>query len=283
MTSPTSSTRAGDALALEVRRRRRLDGHSSSADRWSVRTRLSSSGMRAVERAHPRLDVRDRDAGLRGGQPAGERRVRVAVDEHDVGPLVRQQRAERGEHARGLLGVRPACRGRARARAAGRPSSREEHRRQLVVVVLAGVDEQLLVALAQRARHRRRLDELRPVPDDGDDLHPAIAGAPRARCAAAKASCAARVSGPGAAAAPSRRSARRAAPRACVEARNASCAPSSSSSVTGRSTRRGELEHAAAGDRVQDVVVERRRDERRRRPGRRTGCSSAPRARGRAA
>ena len=44
-------------------------------------------GHRAVERAHPRLDVGDRDAGLRGGQPAGERRVRVAVDEHDVGPL----------------------------------------------------------------------------------------------------------------------------------------------------------------------------------------------------
>ena len=41
----------------------------------------------------------------------------------------------------------------------------EEHGRQLVVVVLAGVHEHLLVALAQHARDRRRLDELRPVAD----------------------------------------------------------------------------------------------------------------------
>ena len=36
-------------------------------------------------------------------------------------------------------------------------------------MVLAGVDEQLLVALAQPARDRRGLDELRPVADDRDD------------------------------------------------------------------------------------------------------------------
>ena len=139
----------------------------------------------------------------------------------------------------------------------------EEHRRQLVVVVLAGVHEQLLVALAQRARHRRGLDELRPVPDDREDLHPAIPATSRAT-EAAKASCAARVSGPGACGSAVPSTALTACTSRVVEARKASCAPSSSSSVTGRSTAGASSMTAPAGDRVQDVVVERRRDERRR-------------------
>ena len=40
---------------------------------------------------------------------------------------------------------------------------------QLVVVVLARVDQQLLVALAQEPGDGRRLHELRAVPDDRDD------------------------------------------------------------------------------------------------------------------
>ena len=47
----------------------------------------------------------------------------------------------------------------------------EEHRRELVVEVLAGVDEHLLVLLAQLRRDRRRLDELRAVADHREDLH----------------------------------------------------------------------------------------------------------------
>ena len=47
----------------------------------------------------------------------------------------------------------------------------EEHARERVVVVLAGVHEDLLVALAQRPGHGGGLDELRPVADDGEDLH----------------------------------------------------------------------------------------------------------------
>ncbi len=38
-------------------------------------------------------------------------------------------------------------------------------------MVLAGVDEQLLVALAQGPRDGRGLDELGPVADDGEDAH----------------------------------------------------------------------------------------------------------------
>ena len=117
----------------------------------------------------------------------------------------------------------PAADAAARARAAARRSSLEEDRRELVVVVLAGVDEQLLVALAQQPRDGRGLDELRPVADDRDDLHAALGRASRG-CARANAlGRRAASSGPGAAGsvvAVDR--ARPAAPRACVEARNAS-------------------------------------------------------------
>jgi len=48
----------------------------------------------------------------------------------------------------------------------------EEHLRELAVVVLPGVDDDLLdPALAERDRGGPRLHELRPVPDDGDDFH----------------------------------------------------------------------------------------------------------------
>ena len=51
-------------------------------------------GHRAVEGAHAGLDVGDRDPRLRRGERAGERRVRVAVDEHRVG-LLRRAAARR--------------------------------------------------------------------------------------------------------------------------------------------------------------------------------------------
>jgi hypothetical protein len=65
-------------------------------------------GHPAVVGAHPRLDVRDGHARLRGRQRARERRVRVPVDEHHVGRLGPQERLELGEHPGGLRGVRPA-------------------------------------------------------------------------------------------------------------------------------------------------------------------------------
>ena len=44
----------------------------------------------------------------------------------------------------------------------------EEHARELVVVVLPRVDDQLLVALAQAPRHGGRLHELGAISHDGD-------------------------------------------------------------------------------------------------------------------
>ena len=56
-------------------------------------------GHRAVEAAQPRLDVADRDPELRGAERRRERRVDVAGDEHEVGPLVAQHGLEPLEHA----------------------------------------------------------------------------------------------------------------------------------------------------------------------------------------
>ena len=51
------------------------------------------------------------------------------------------------------------------------PQLVEEDLRELLVVVLARVDEHLLRPFAQPVGDRRRLDELRPVPDDGENPH----------------------------------------------------------------------------------------------------------------
>ena len=47
----------------------------------------------------------------------------------------------------------------------------EEHARERVVVVLAGVDEHLVADRAQPRGDGRGLDELRAVADDGEDAH----------------------------------------------------------------------------------------------------------------
>jgi hypothetical protein len=158
----------GDVLALEVGHRGRR-GAQQQVGEVVGEDAVDLLGHRAIEGAHPGLDVGDRHVGLGGRKPAGERRVRVAVDEDEVGLLDGDERTERGEHPRRLIGVRAAV----DAELALGPRHAElvdEDRRELVVVVLAGVDEQLVVLGAQQARDGGRLDELRAVPDDGEDL-----------------------------------------------------------------------------------------------------------------
>ncbi len=54
----------------------------------------------------------------------------------------------------------------------GQPELVDEHLRELVVPVLARMDDDLLdPRRAQRLGERRGLDELRPVADDRDDFH----------------------------------------------------------------------------------------------------------------
>ena len=125
---------------------------------------------RAVERAQPRLDVGDRHADLCGGERSGEGRVRVAVDENPVRLLGEHRRLDPGQHARRLLGVRPGARLQAVPRRV-EPELVEEDLREPGIVVLAGVQHDLLGASREGQRDRSGLDELRPVADDRDDAH----------------------------------------------------------------------------------------------------------------
>ena len=123
-----------------------------------------------VERAQARLDVADRHVLLRGDEGARQGRVRVTVDEHGVRGLVSEHRLETDEHARGLLGVGARA---ALDTAVGRaqPELLEEDLREVGVVVLAGVHEDVVAAAVERPGDWRSLDELRAVAHDGDDLH----------------------------------------------------------------------------------------------------------------
>ena len=111
--------------------------------------------------------MRDAHAGRDRGLGAGERRVRVAVDEHPVRPLGGGGRRDAGPHhfRVGRVQVEPV--GRVR-----QLELREEDVGELAVPVLAGVQDGLLDAcVAQRHRHRPRLDELRPVADHRENAH----------------------------------------------------------------------------------------------------------------
>ena len=111
----------------------------------------------AVERPQAGLDVRERDARARRREGRGERRVGVPVDEHRVGLLLVECAADGIEHAREELVLGAAV----EVERPGPPDVgevREQQLRHLVVVVLAGVDRDLVepAVLAQRARRRPR-------------------------------------------------------------------------------------------------------------------------------
>src|SRR6185295_4906024 len=73
-----------DALRLQVRHRGA--GRGEQEARHAVdENPVELLRHRPIEGAEARLDVRDRDAELRRGECAGERRVRVAIDEDEVG------------------------------------------------------------------------------------------------------------------------------------------------------------------------------------------------------
>jgi len=130
-------------------------------------------GHTHVAGAHAGLDVDHRDLRAGGRERAGERRVGVAVDERGVRLDLVDQRLERREHPRRLRRVAAAGDVQLDVRS-GEAELLEEDARKRVVVVLAGVDEDLLVAGAQRSGDRGGLHELRPVADDGQDSHGSI-------------------------------------------------------------------------------------------------------------
>src|SRR5690606_15285763 len=108
---------------------------------------------------------------------AGERRVRVAVHDDDVGPLLENDPLELDEHPAGLVRMRAG----ADAEVDGRPRDvklLEEHVRHAAVVVLAGMHDDVVEARpipaaepVHRATDRRDLHELRAGPDDAERTH----------------------------------------------------------------------------------------------------------------
>ena len=125
---------------------------------------------RAIEGAHAGLHVPHRHGGLGRRERPGERAVGVAVDEHEIGRQLGEHRLEGREDASRLRRVRATA---GAQLALGRRHGKllEEDPRKLVVVVLAGVHDRLLEAIAQDARHGGGLNELRPIADDRDNPH----------------------------------------------------------------------------------------------------------------
>ena len=123
-------------------------------------------GHLEVAAAEARLHVSLPDPGVVGGQRAGEGRVRVPEDKHDVGPLGCDRATDSGPHRRRLRGVEIESVLRLR-----QPQLVEEDLRQLGVVVLPSMQDDLLGStVAKGDRKRRRLDELRAVSDHGENL-----------------------------------------------------------------------------------------------------------------
>ena len=147
--------------------RERSSGQRRSCASRSVSMRLRSSG---IERSPLRRPASTCASGMPCSDAASaprERRVRVAVDERPVGPLV--DVAPEGARA-----ASPGVGGSQIERVPRlfEPELLEEHLRELAVVVLPGVQHDLLDSpLAERRRSGRGLDELGPVSDHGEDLH----------------------------------------------------------------------------------------------------------------
>jgi hypothetical protein len=144
-------------------------------------------GHRPVVASEAGLDVGEASVGLRGHDRARERRVRVAVHHDDVGRFAFDDLAEPTHHRSGLSALR--IRAHPEVVLRGRDVQfLEEHVGHGPAVVLAGVDEDLLVAFAERARDRERLHELRARADDRDDPHCSAPGC-RAGSSGSPASC----------------------------------------------------------------------------------------------
>ena len=86
--------------------RRRRSVVNSKSEIWSVRMRLISSGMRAVEAAQAGLDVGDRMPRFAATSAQRERRVDVADDQHDIGRAARSSTASNAVMTRGGLHAR---------------------------------------------------------------------------------------------------------------------------------------------------------------------------------
>ena len=154
MTSPTSdaSARPGPRRPGGPWRPRSAPGSRSAA--WSVSTRLCSSGMRRLNERSPASRWATGRCIFTARQRAGERRVGVAVDEHPV-----RAGARRGPRPARPASRRSGRRGCPSRRRGGRPApgcrrSAKKTSDMLGVVVLTGVDDDVLVRRGRRTPSR---------------------------------------------------------------------------------------------------------------------------------
>lgn|GEM_PF-1258595 len=158
-----------DPLALQVLDRRPSRAEEEARDMVDDHA-VHLLGHGPVERPEAGLDVGHRDVELRCRESACERRVRVAVDQHQVRNLGLQDLLDAGEHRSCLCRVHP----RPDAQVVIRPGDLElleEDVRHPRVVVLARVDQDLVEAPPDLAGEGGALDELRPRPHDREHLH----------------------------------------------------------------------------------------------------------------
>ena len=138
---------------------------------WSVRIRLISSGIVRSKLRSPASTWATLTPELDGDQGAGNRRIDVADDEHEVGSRIEQHGLEGGHDRRRLLRV--AARSHVQVDVGRRHAEVvEEHLRELFVVVLAGVDDDGGEEVRPRLQLRhdgRDLHEVRPRADDAED------------------------------------------------------------------------------------------------------------------
>ena len=146
-------------------------GQKSRSERQSATTRLTSSGMARLKLRRPASTWATGDVHLGCGERPGQGRVGIAVDQHPVRPLLQQHSLQPKQHFADLPAVRP------------RPHSQihvrlrevqflEEDLGHPVVVVLAGVDQKLLMPGSPHGpADWGGLDELRACPDHRGDFH----------------------------------------------------------------------------------------------------------------
>jgi hypothetical protein len=127
-------------------------------------------GHPPVEAPEPRLDVAHREVELRGREGPREGGVRVPVHEDDVRVLLLEDLLELDQHLPGLAGVGPGADVEVVVRLRD-VEDLEEHVAHRLVVVLARVDQDLLVVAADLPAHGGRLHELGPRADDARDAH----------------------------------------------------------------------------------------------------------------
>src|SRR6059036_1538538 len=144
-------------------------GQKRSAERWSATTRLISSGI-------DRLNDRRPASTCPRGRPIFDATSAPASVEF-VSPYTRtrsgfsrSKTSSRPYHLRRLAGVTGASDAEVVVRSR-HVEDLEEHVGHVLVIMLARMDENLLVMLANLPAHRCGLDELRACSDDARDFH----------------------------------------------------------------------------------------------------------------